>query len=118
MNKMNDILQYLEYKDKKIPLAFTLNVMAAMQKEYGSYEAWQSKLISESGEPDAEALIFGFTEMLNEGISIENDENGTDNKLLLPRQVGRIITEIGMQKAFDKLTEAQKEATKSDEKNG
>ena len=57
MNEMNEILQYLEYKDKKLPLAFTLNVMAALQKEYGSYDAWQKKLISDSGERSEEHTV-------------------------------------------------------------
>ena len=55
--------------------------------------------------------------MLNEGIDIENEENGTDIKFLTLKQVGRIITEIGMSNATMKLNETVIESTKSEEKN-
>lgn len=118
MNEINEILHYLEDGEKKYPVAFTLNVMATLQKEYGSYDAWRLKLIKDNDEPDADALTFGFMEMINEGIDIENENKGTDVKPLTQRQVGRIITRIGLQKAFDKMKEVQGADTESTEKNG
>ena len=71
-----------------------------------------------SGEPDAKAVIFGFTQMLNEGIDIDNEENDTKEKPLTLKQVGRIITEIGLANATDVLNETVVESTQSSEKNG
>ena len=36
--------------------------------------------LNNNGEPNAKAVIFGFTQMLNEGIEIDNEDNGTDTK--------------------------------------
>lgn len=114
---MKDINGELHYKDKVYKLAFDLNVMQAIQKRYGSIKAWGEITDGSEGEPDVEAVIFGFTEMLNEGIDIENEEKGTDIKPFTPKQVGRLITEIGMVNAVNKLTDTVVESTKSAEKN-
>ena len=115
---MKDFNGEIEYKEKKYKLVFNLNVMEAIQEEYKSLDKW-GKLTdgSANGEPDAKAVIFGFTQMINEGIDIENEENGTDIKFLTLRQVGRMISEIGLQNATKNLNETVVESTKSDEKN-
>ena len=116
---MRDFSKTLEYKDKTFKLVFNLNVMEAIQNEYGTLEHWGELTDgSEKGEPDAKAVIFGFREMINEGIDIENEENGTDNPSLTLKQVGRIITEVGLANATQVLNETVVESTKSDEKNG
>ena len=112
---MKDINGKIQYKDKEYKLVFNLNVMERIQEEYGSIEEWGN--LTSGGEPNAKAVIFGFTEMLNEGIDIENEENGTDIKPLTLKQVGRMITEIGFQNATEKLSETVVESTKSGEKN-
>lgn len=112
---MKDINGKIQYKDKEYKLVFNLNVMERIQEEYGSIEEWGN--MTSGGEPNAKAVIFGFTEMLNEGIDIENEENGTDIKPLTLKQVGRMITEIGFQNATEKLSETVVESTKSGEKN-
>lgn len=115
---MRDFSKTLEYKDKTFKLVFNLNVMEAIQNEYGTLEHWGELTDgSEKGEPDAKAVIFGFREMINEGIDIENEENGTDNPSLTLKQVGRIITEVGLANATQVLNETVVESTKSDEKN-
>lgn len=114
---MKDINAELQYKDKKYKLAFNLNVMQAIQKKYGSIQAWGEITDGQDGEPDVEAVIFAYTEMLNEGIDIDNDENGTDFKPLTSKQVGRMITEIGMANAVSKLNQTVVDSTKSAEKN-
>lgn len=113
---MKDFNGKIQYKDKEYKLVFNLNVMERIQEEYGSIEEW-GNLTGANGEPNAKAVIFGFTEMLNEGIDIENDENGTNDKYLTYKQVGRMITEIGLQNATLKLNETVIESTKSDKKN-
>lgn len=114
---MKDFNGELQYKDKKYKLVFNLNVMEAIQEEYESLEAWGELTDGTKGEPNAKAVIFGFTAMLNEGIDIENEENGTDIKPLTLKQVGRMITEIGIKDATKQLNETVVESTKSEEKN-
>ena len=55
--------------------------------------------------------------MINEGIDIENEENGTDIKPLTRKQVGRIITEVGVADATRKLNKTVVESSQSAEKN-
>lgn len=116
---MKDINGEIQYKGKNYKLVFNLNVMESIQEKYGSLDAW-SKLTDGSeknGEPDAKAVIFGFTEMLNEGIDIDNDENGTDEKPLTLKQVGRIISEVGLANATATMNNTVIDSTKSSEKN-
>lgn len=114
---MNDINGKIRYKDKEYTLVFNLNVMESIQEEYGSLDKWGELTDGKNGEPNAKAVIFGFTQMLNEGIDIENEENGTDIKPLTLKQVGRMITEVGLDKATDTLNETVIESTKSEQKN-
>lgn len=141
---MKDFNGEIQYKDKKFKLVFNLNVMETIQEEYGSIDVWggltdgrayakkkyeeqgnaipwddlsekeKSKI---KGEPDAKAVIFGFTQMINEGIDIENEENGTDNKPMTLKQVGRMITEIGLAKATEEMNNTVIKSASSDEKN-
>ena len=68
---MIDKITYLETDSEKFPLAFTLNVMEALQEEYGTLSEW-SELIRNQKEPNIKALKFFITEAINEGIDIEN----------------------------------------------
>lgn len=114
---MKDINGTLQYKDREYKLVFNLNVMEEIQKKYGTLEKWGNLTDGSEGEVDAAAVIFGFTAMINEGIDIDNDENGTDIKPFTTKQVGRIITEVGMANATKKLNDTVTESTKN-EKNG
>lgn len=114
---MKDINGKIQYRDKEYTLVFNLNVMEQIQDEYGTIDSWAELTDGSSGEPNAKAVIFGFTEMINEGIDMENDENGTDIKPLSKKQVGRIITEAGLLEATKVLNETVINSTKSEEKN-
>ena len=141
---MKDFNGKIQYKDKELKLVFNLNVMESIQNEYGSLDNWGAltdgaeyakkayekqgkekpwdELTDEEkseykGEPDAKAVIFGFTEMINEAIDIENEENGTDIKPFTLRQVGRIITEYGLANATATLNKTVVESVNSTEKN-
>lgn len=142
---MNDFSSEVTYKGKKYKLVFNLNVMETIQKKYGTLDKWgeltdgteyaKRQYESETGsregwddlkakdkakyngEPDAQAVIYGFTQMINEGIDIDNEENGTDNPPMTLKQVGRLITEIGLANATATLNNTVVESTKSDEKN-
>lgn len=112
---MKDYKAPLKYRDQTLYLAFDLNVMEEIQDEYGSVETWgdltspdpEDVLDPVSGEiigtkekePDLKAVIFGFTAMLNEGVEIANEEDGGHRPPFTKRQVGRIITEIGLENA-------------------
>lgn len=107
----------VKYKDKEYTIVFNLNVMEEIQEEYGSVEKWGELTDGEQGEPNAKALIFGLTAMINEGIDIENDENGTDIKPLSKKTVGRMLTELGFKEMTNKLNDVVIESTKNEEKN-
>ena len=114
---MKDISGEIEYKGKKYKLVFNLNVMEEIQEKYGSIEKWGSECEPKDGEPNIKALKFGFAAMLNEGLEITNEENGTNEKPLTLRQVGRIISEIGTENAVMALNSTVIKSTQSDQKN-
>lgn len=133
---MQDFAGSITWKDREYKIVFNLNVMEAIQAEYGSLELWGEMTdgthqlrtadgtlatgadgAPEYAEVDAKAVIFGFTQMLNEGIEIENEENGADLKPFTHRQVGRIISEIGLQNAAGVMNETVVESSKVPAKN-
>lgn len=116
---MKEVSKTLEYKGKKYKLVFNLNVMEIIQDKYRTLENW-GKLTDgakNNGEPNAKAVIFGITAMLNEGIDIDNEENGTEEKMLTKKQVGRMITEIGLKSSAQLMNGVVVDSTKSAEKN-
>ena len=116
---MKEISKTFEYKGKTYKLVFNLNVMEVIQDEYGTLENW-GKLTDgteNDGEPNAKAVIFGITAMLNEGIDIDNEENGTEEKMLTNKQVGRMITDIGLQSSAQLMNGVVIDSTQSAEKN-
>lgn len=114
---MKDINGKIQYKGKEYRLVFNLNVMELIQDKYESLEKWGNLTDGQSGEPNAKAVIFGFTAMLNEGIDIDNEENGTDISPLTEKQVGRLITEVGLLEATKTLNQTVVDSTQSNEKN-
>lgn len=116
---MKEVSKTLEYKGKKYKLVFNLNVMEVIQEKYGTLKNW-GKLTDgaeNESEPNAKAVIFGITAMLNEGIDIDNEENGTEEKMLTKKQVGRMITEIGLKSSAQLMNGVVVDSTKSGEKN-
>ena len=114
---MKDINGTLQYNGKDLPFVFNLNVMEKIQEEYKTLDKWATLTDGTKGEPNAKAVIFGFTEMINEGIDIQNENNGTNEPFYTKKQVGRIITEIGLAKSTQTLNETVVESTQSNEKN-
>ena len=110
---MIDKINYLETKDEKYPIAFTLNVMEALQEKYGNLNEW-TNLAQKSEEPDIKSLKFFMTEAINEGIEIENEKHGEKRKLLTPKQVGRILTEIGFATLTDKIRDTVSDSIQTD----
>ena len=116
---MKDYEGKIQYKGRDYRLVFNLNVMETIQEKYGSIDEW-GKLTdgqNEENEPNAKAVKFGFTAMLNEGIDMDNEENGTDIKPFTEKQVGRIITEIGLKEATQNLNDTVINSVENTEKN-
>lgn len=125
---MKDIVKSLNINGVNYPLIFNLNVMQTIQEHYGSLDAWgdlteaktepdeegNAKLTKE---PDAKAVIFGFTEMINEGIDIENEQRGEMRPYVTYKQVGRLLTDYGLAKANLLLNQTVIESTENPEKN-
>ena len=114
---MIDKLEYLDDGDTKYPMAFTINVMEAAEEEYGGLENW-AKLM-DSSEQSYKALKFMVLERINEGIDIENEKLKDDKKkdALTSKQVGRLITRIGLEeigmKVFNLIKESLPKGDKS-----
>ena len=97
LNKLN----YIEANGRKYPIVFNINVMEEIQEAYGSVRNWGAIVENANGgEPRVKELKIGLMAMINEGIDIENEENGTNNPFVNTKQVGRIISEKG----FDAIT--------------
>ena len=111
---MKDYKFTFEVDDKKYTLVFNLNVMETIQAKYGSVQKWGRLTDSKKGEPNAKALIFGFSEMINEAIDIENEENNTQKPFLTLKHVGRIITKAGIQESAKQLNKAITESVKDE----
>lgn len=114
---MKDAMNTINYKDKEYKIIFNLNVMEQIQEEYGTLEKWGDLTDGVSGEVNVKALKFGLMAMINEGIDIQNEEEGTDIKPFTSKQIGRMLTELGIQEMTEKVNETVIESTKSDEKN-
>lgn len=111
---MIDKINYLETESEKYPLVFSLNVMEAIQDKYGSIDKWSS-LIQKNGEPEIKALKFFMTEAINEGIEIENEKNNEKRKSVTSKQVGRILTEVGLSDTANKIMTTISESIQTDD---
>ena len=108
----------IRYKDKEYELVFNLNVMEEIQEEYGSVEKW-GELTEAADEPNAKAIKFGLGAMINEGIDIYNEEHAGEEvrKPFTTRQIGRVITEVGLGDIAKSINNTVVDSTKTDEKN-
>lgn len=117
---MKEVSKVINYKGKDYKLVFNLNVMEKIQDEYKTIGAWGELTDGSSGEVNVKALVFGLTEMLNEGIEISNEDNGTNEPLLSHKKVARMLSEIGVDKATKDLNKVVIESVKekdADSKN-
>ncbi|MCQ2077647.1 MAG: hypothetical protein MJZ20_11605 [Bacteroidaceae bacterium] len=105
----------IEYKGKEYTIVFNLNVMESIQAKYGTIEKWGELTDGQGEEVDIQALIFGLTEMINEGIDIFNEDNGTKEPFFTHKQVGRILSEVGLSKITEKINETVVNSTNTGE---
>lgn len=113
----NNLKSVIEVNDVKYDLYFNLNVMQEIQEEYKTLDKWAELTDGTKGEVDIKALIFGVYCMINEGIDISNEENNEKKPFMTKKQVGRLITELGVKEMTTKVNDAVIKSTKSDEKN-
>jgi hypothetical protein len=74
--------------------------------------------VFETREIDIEALIFGIKEMINEAIDISNETTEVKQEFLTDRQVGRLVTAMGVANATTQLNQNVLDSTSSgEEKN-
>ena len=114
---VKEVSSKITYKDKDYKLVFNLNVMEKIQDEYKTIDAWGKLTDGSVGEVNVKALVFGITEMINEAIDIDNDENGTNEPFVTHKKVGRILTEVGIANAAKNMNDLVIESTKDDSKN-
>lgn len=115
---MKDISKTLEYRGKTYKIVFNLNVMELIQERFGTVEAWGEAMSTEDGkEPKASDIIYGFWCMLNEGIDIDNEDKPKDQRIepLTLKQVGRMLTEVGIAGAASQMKDLVVESTKGDD---
>jgi len=101
---MGDNLKYLKTKNESFPFCYSLNVMEALQSEFGSLNQWSDMVEPKDGsEPRIKALVFFFKEAINEGIDIENEKLEQPRKFINEKKVGRIISELGVKTILEQL---------------
>lgn len=115
---MKDTMAYIKTEKKTYPIVFNLNVMEEIQEKYGSLDAWGEATQGE-GEVKIKDLKAGVMAMINEAIDIENENNETTEPLVDEKRIGRIMSEVGIQKivaAIQDLT-VKSTATEGEGKN-
>ena len=113
---MKDINGKIQYKEKEYRIVFNLNVMEAIQERFGSITEW-GNVTDGKDEPDIKAVKFAFWAMINEGIDIDNEDEGTNKPHLTEAQVGRMMTSVGLVDATRILNQTVIASTQSEEKN-
>ena len=112
---MKDNAGKITYKEKEYKVVFNLNVMEAIQEEYGTLDKWSEITSGNAEEVNIKALKFGFIQMLNEGLSIEAEETGEEYKPLTSAFVGRMLTDIGLEAMTKTLQDTVIESTKTED---
>lgn len=102
------------FNGRTYTLVFNLNVMETIQEKYGTLGKWGEATGANGEEPQISAIIDGFEIMLNEGEEMAHEN---DFKPITHKQVGRIISGIGLPKATELLNAVVSNSTASDAKN-
>lgn len=111
---MKNTVVYIETEKKKYPLAFNLNVMEEIQEAYGSLDEW-GRITQGTGEAKVKDLKVGILAMINEAIDMQNEENNTNEPMLTAKQIGRIMTEVGIEKIVSAIQDITIASTKGEE---
>lgn len=103
---MLEIKKYIETGAEKYPVIFSFNVLEEIQDKYESFDKWShiiegEELIDdewEKKEPKIKDIKYFIKIAINEGIDLENEKTNGNRKFLTDKQVGRLISEVGVQK--------------------
>lgn len=112
---MIEKINHVSVNGVEYPLVFNLNVMEKIQEKYETIEKWGALTEAKEQEIDVKALKYGITEMMNEGIDIENEGKEEKREFLSDKQVGRIITELGIEKMAKNVQNTVIDSTKVEE---
>jgi len=93
---MLDKISHIKAGEKEYPIAFTLNVMEAIQERYGNMKKWGEALQLGDEEPSIKDLKWTFAQLVNEGIDIENEEKGEKRPFVTEKHIGRLISRVGI----------------------
>lgn len=116
---MQNKITHIEANGKRYPIVFNINVMEEIQEAYGSISAWGGIVENAGGgEPKIKDLKIGLMMMINEGIDIENEANGTNAPMLNTKRVGRLITEVGFDVVTKKIQELTVASTNTGDNEG
>lgn len=129
---MLDIVKHITIGDKEYPMAYTLNVMEEIQEKYGTIENWGKVMRPEPyekteidkitdveksviviPEPKIKDIKWTFTQFINEGIDIENEEKGEKRPFVSEKQVGRFISAVGINNVNKELMNITVASTKA-----
>lgn len=111
---MKNTVVYIETEKKKYPLAFNLNVMEEIQEAYGSLDEW-GRITQGAGEAKIKDLKVGIMAMINEAIDMQNEDNNTNEPFVDTRKVGRIMSEVGIDKIVASIQEITIASTKGED---
>ena len=102
---MLNSIEYLDDGEKQYPIAFTLNVMEAIQQKYGTLQEW-GKLAQSRNEPDIAALKYMLMESQHEGVEMtcKCKRGMCECDYLTLKEVGRLITRIGIKTVAEKIS--------------
>ncbi len=110
---MQETIKHINVNGTEYPIVFNLNVMEVIQEKYETLEKWGELTDGKEREVDIKALKFGIKEMINEGIDIENEKAEIKRDFLTEKQVGRIITDIGVEKISKDVQKTVIDSTKT-----
>ncbi len=111
---MSEKISHVKVNEVEYPLVFNLNVMEEIQDKYETIEKWGELTDGKDHEINVKALKYGITKMINEGIDIENETSETKRGFITEKQVGRIITDFGIEKMAQNVQNTVIESTKND----
>lgn len=103
---MLEIKKYIESGSEKYPVIFSFNVLEEIQDKYDSFDNWSHVIEGEEyinngwekKEPKIKDIKYFIKIAINEGIDLENEKTNGNRKFLTDKQVGRLISEVGVQK--------------------
>ena len=126
---MSSLIFYMEVfmKDKtgclqtknygNYPIVFNLNVLEEIQENYGSISEWGKvvETTDSDGVPKISDLKVGLLSMINEGIDIKNETSDTKQEFVNLKQVGRIITDAGLENVLKAVKDVSLSSTQDEE---